>query len=367
MPPGEAVITGVAATTDALYVAQTAGPVSSSASLSNSRGRDAEKPPFDGDVDALARPPATRVLFDLGGWMRFGSYYVYDPNRENSPIRSCNRRANTILRAISCPPDVKAKAPTGRWCPSRSSSRKASPWTAPPTIPSGTARTASPRRLRSAELPWLEQGGVLAIAHVRGGGEYGEDWHQAGIQATKPNTCATSIACAQYLIENKYTSPRLASPAEAPAASSSAARSRAPGPLRRGDRRVAASDSLRSEPAANGVPNIPEFGTVKTEDGFKALYAMNAYHHVKDGVPYPAVLLTTGINDPRVDAWQAAKMTARLQAATSSGKPMLLRVDYDAGHGVGSTKNRALRGAADDSPFCSGSWASPASSRRPCN
>ena len=107
------------------------------------------------------------------------------------------------------------------------------------------------------------------------------------------------------------------------------------------------SDALRFEFSANGVPNIPEFGTVKKEDEFKALLAMSPYHHVKDGVAYPAVLLLTGINDPRVDAWEAGKMAARLQAATSSDKPILLRIDYDAGHGFGSTKKSQYEERAD--------------------
>jgi prolyl oligopeptidase len=103
--------------------------------------------------------------------------------------------------------------------------------------------------------------------------------------------------------------------------------------------RVGDSDSMRSELMASGPANIPEFGTVKEADGFKALYAMDAYQHVKPNA-YPAVFLTTGANDPRVAPWQAAKMTARLQASTTSGKPVLLRVDYDAGHGMGSTKSQ---------------------------
>jgi len=108
---------------------------------------------------------------------------------------------------------------------------------------------------------------------------------------------------------------------------------------------------LRMEFSENGVPNIPEFGSVKTEDGFKALYAMSSYHWVKDGTAYPAVLVTTGVNDPRVDAWQAGKMAARLQAATSSGKPALLRIDYDAGHGMGSTKKQGYEERADEIAF----------------
>jgi len=101
----------------------------------------------------------------------------------------------------------------------------------------------------------------------------------------------------------------------------------------------------------SGPANIPEFGTVKTEEGFQALWRMDAYQHVKDHTPYPGVMLTTGANDPRVAPWQAAKMTARLQAATSSGKPILLRVDYDAGHGLGSTKTQRDEQRADEYAF----------------
>jgi prolyl oligopeptidase len=101
-----------------------------------------------------------------------------------------------------------------------------------------------------------------------------------------------------------------------------------------------------------GETNIPELGSVKSETGFKALYAMSAYHHVKDQAPYPAVLLETGINDPRVDPWQMAKMTARLEAATSSGKPVLLRVDYAGGHGdLGGTREQADERLADEWSF----------------
>jgi prolyl oligopeptidase len=114
---------------------------------------------------------------------------------------------------------------------------------------------------------------------------------------------------------------------------------------------VPVSDALRFESSANGVPNIPEFGTVKTEAGFKALLAMSPYAQVKDGVKYPAVLVTSGFNDPRVDVWEAAKMAARLQAASTSGKPILQRIDYDAGHGYGTTKTQAYEERADTFAF----------------
>jgi prolyl oligopeptidase len=117
---------------------------------------------------------------------------------------------------------------------------------------------------------------------------------------------------------------------------------------------------MRIELSPNGPPNVPEFGSVTTEEGFKGLYAMSAYHHVKDGTRYPAVLLTTGIHDPRVDSWQMAKMAARLQAASTSGKPILLRVDYDAGHGIGSTKAQGIDEQADEWSFLLWQFGDPA-------
>ena len=106
-------------------------------------------------------------------------------------------------------------------------------------------------------------------------------------------------------------------------------------------------DMLRQETTANGVTNINEFGSTKTKPGFESLYAMSAYAHVKHHTLYPAVLLLTGTNDPRVDPWQVTKMTARLQAATSSGKPILLRVQYGGGHQGGTGEEEALEQDAD--------------------
>jgi len=110
---------------------------------------------------------------------------------------------------------------------------------------------------------------------------------------------------------------------------------------------VGALDALRFEFSANGVPNIPEFGTVKNEAQFASLVEMDSLRHVVDGTAYPATLVTTGINDPRVPPWESLKFAARLQAATSSGKPVLLRIDYAAGHGIGSTKSQRQEENAD--------------------
>ncbi|HVJ75973.1 MAG TPA: prolyl oligopeptidase family serine peptidase, partial [Casimicrobiaceae bacterium] len=162
-----------------------------------------------------------------------------------------------------------------------------------------------------------------------------------------------AIACAEWLVANRWTSPAKLSIMGGSAGGIFVGRSITDRPDLFGAAvdQVPISDAVRAEFSANGVPNIPEFGTVKTEEGFKGLYAMSSYHWVKDGVNYPAVLLTTGINDPRVDAHQAAKMAARLQAATKSGKPILLRIDYEAGHGNGTTKKQAYEERADTFAF----------------
>lgn len=114
---------------------------------------------------------------------------------------------------------------------------------------------------------------------------------------------------------------------------------------------VGVLDAVRFETTTNGVPNIAEMGTVTKEDEFKYLYEMSSYHHVKDRTKYPAVLLTHGINDPRVAPWMSAKMTARLQAATVSRRPVIFRVEYDAGHGIGSTRDQYIKETADKFAF----------------
>ena len=203
-------------------------------------------------------------------------------------------------------------------------------------------------------LAWHEKGGVYAVCHVRGGGEYGEEWHLAGKEATKPNTWRDFIACAQYLIDRKYTSPAHLAGEGGSAGGILIGRAFTERPDMFGAAidQVGLSDMLRMETTANGQPNITEFGSTNTEDGFNALFAMSSYHHIKEGTAYPAVLLETGFNDPRVDPWQMAKMTARLEASTASGKPVLLRVEYHGGHGgIGGTERQAQETQADEMSF----------------
>ena len=199
-------------------------------------------------------------------------------------------------------------------------------------------------------LAWLERGGVYAIAHVRGGGEYGQEWHYAGRMATKPNTWLDLIACAEYLVDKGYTAPEHMAPMGGSAGGILAGRSITTRPDLFGAAviEVGLLDTIRFETTTNGVPNIKELGTVTNEEGFKGLLAMSSYHHVREGVTYPATLLTHGYNDPRVNVWMSGKMAARLQAVNgANGPPVLLRVEFDSGHGIGSTREQELSKAAD--------------------
>ena len=207
--------------------------------------------------------------------------------------------------------------------------------------------------LASRFLTLLDDGGVYAVAHVRGGGEFGEDWHQAGRLATKTNTHRDLIACAEYLVRQHWTTPSLLAIAGGSAGGITVgmALTERPDLFRVVLSAVGDSNALRAEQETDGQANSLEYGTTAIESGFKALYAVDATQHVRAGVHYPAVLLTTGMNDPRVAPWQPGKMAAHLQAANPHGRPVLLRVDFDAGHGVGSTKAQRDRELADQMAF----------------
>lgn len=197
---------------------------------------------------------------------------------------------------------------------------------------------------------WYDHAAIIAFAHVRGGGELGEAWHQGGFQATKPNTWKDFIACTQYLVDKGYTKPAklVGWGQSAGGILIGRAIEERPDLFGAAISRVPLADTLRFETTANGPDNIPEFGSVKTEAGFKSLYAMSSYANVKDGVKYPPLMVYAGANDPRVPAWIPAKYAARMQAATASGKPVLLRVDYDAGHtGFDATRDQENRNSAD--------------------
>ncbi|MDX6181526.1 prolyl oligopeptidase family serine peptidase [Flavobacterium sp. Fl-77] len=198
-------------------------------------------------------------------------------------------------------------------------------------------------------LLWVKRGGILAIAHVRGGGELGEKWHLDGQKSTKHNTWKDVIACTEYMIKEGYTNT-----------TKTVIYSRSAGGIFVGRAiterpdlyavaipGVGSMNTVRGENTPNGPVNIPEFGTMKDENDAKALIEMDSYLQLKEGVKYPATLTTAGFNDPRIIVWSPAKFAARLLEVNTSKKPTLLKVDYEAGHFGGASKAKSYEEVAD--------------------
>jgi prolyl oligopeptidase len=345
--PSEAVVISVSVAADAVYVQKLDAGLGRLSRLPFDGGTASEVPlPFDGAIQELFTNPAEAgVYVRAASWTKSPVYLHYDP------------KTNTVADTKIVPPspidfsaitseEVKAKSSDGTLVPLSIIHRRDLKLDGSHSTllhGYGSYGVTYDPGFDPSSLAWLERGGVIAVAHVRGGGEYGEDWHSGGRKATKENTILDFIACAQYLVDHKYTSPgHLAGEGtSAGGITIGGAITGRPALFGAALDNVGMSDDLRAELQINGPANIVEFGTVKNEHDFGHLLAISAYHRIKDHIAYPAVLLTTGINDPRVDPWQMNKMTARLQAATTSGKPVLLRVDYDAGHGgIGATRSQ---------------------------
>ena len=196
---------------------------------------------------------------------------------------------------------------------------------------------------------WFDAGGVYAIANLRGGGEFGEAWHKAGNLTKKQNVFDDFIACAEHLVRSNYTNPKkLAIEGGSNGGLlMGAALTQRPDLFQAVVAHVGIYDMLRSELEPNGAFNVTEFGSVKDKAQFEALFAYSPLHRVKNGVAYPAVLLTTGENDGRVNPYNSRKMAARLQAATRSRRPILLRTSASAGHGMGSSLRDKVAEEAD--------------------
>jgi prolyl oligopeptidase len=213
----------------------------------------------------------------------------------------------------------------------------------------GYGVSMTPRFLGAATRLWLDAGGVFVIANLRGGGEFGEEWHQQGMLTKKQNVFDDFIASAEYLIKSGYTAPqRLAAIGGSNGGLlMGAAFTQRPDLFRAVVSTVGIYDMLRVELDPNGAFNVTEFGTVKNPDEFKALYGYSPYHHVADGAKYPAIFMATGETDGRVNPMHSRKMIARLQAATASGYPVLLSINSHAGHGIGSSLSIRVNQTAD--------------------
>jgi prolyl oligopeptidase len=360
VPEGEAVIEGVSIAKDALYVSLLDGGLSVPGRVAFDDGATLRRIALPEGMSAGyafgAEPDVDGTFVGTASWTRAGRYYAYDPKADKlidtglAPQGKFDNPEGYVSREVRVTRHDGVQVPL-------SIIHKAGLKLdgSNPTLVTGYGSYGMTMYVYydPKNLAWLERGGVLAVAHVRGGGEFGRQWHLAGRMATKPNTWTDFIACCEYLVREGYTSPPKLTGQGVSAGGILIGRAITDRPdlLAAAIVGVGCTDLLRAETTTNGVPNIQEFGTVKTKEGFDALLAMSPYHHVAPGTKYPAVLLTHGINDPRVEPWMSAKLTARLQAASTSGKPVLFRVEHQAGHGIGSTKTQRQEQRADEWAF----------------
>ena len=360
VPAGDLVIDGVATARDAMYVQFQRGGISSIGRVPYAAGSKVEMlalpDGFPSGRIVATHPAVDGIFAATNAWTKAGRTYFYDSatrgfaDTKLNPVGRYDAPAGYASAEVEVPARDGVKVPLSIIFKVGTKHDGSNP-----TLLTGYGSYGINQNVGfdARRLAWLEQGGVIAVAHVRGGGELGQEWHAAGRMATKPNTWRDFIDCGEYLVKEGWTSPKKLAGQGGSAGGITIGRAvtERPDLFAAALFDVGSLDAIRMETTTNGIPNIMEFGTVKKEDEFKALLEMSAYHHVVDGTKYPAVMVTHGINDPRVEPWESAKMTARMQAATASGKPVLFRVDYKAGHGIGSTRAQQQLTLADKWAF----------------
>jgi len=356
LPEGPVVIEDFARARDGLYLRMMDGGIAGLRRL----GRDGKVSdialPFDGTLSALATDATEDgALFAFTGWLSPPDIWSVDAQGRAAPTGLTPRPAI----------DVSAYTTERRFATVRDGTRV--PYSliyrkglerdggTPAWISAygsygitGYTPSFNPRI-----LALIDAGFIVGYAAVRGGGEYGREWHKAGQLMNKPNTWRDLIDVCEELCREKYTAPALLAIGGRSAGGITVGRALTERPelFAAVIDGVGWSNPLRYVAEQNGYGEEPEWGAIREESGYRALKLIDSYQAVRDGVAYPAVLLTTGVTDPRVAPFHVAKMAARLQAASSSGKPVLLRVDFDAGHGIGSTRSQQDREAADTYAF----------------
>lgn len=356
IPAGERVLSSVGIAKDALYVGAMAGVPGQVLRVPFAASPTAEAIAVPADepsasVAAISSEIAG-VFLATRSWTRAARLYAFDPVTGKLTDTTLLPKGKYDAPDWLTSADVKVKSHDGVEVPLSIVYRKDLPRDGShPALLTGYGAYGATIGVRydPVELAWLERGGVLAFAHVRGGGAFGKEWHHAGRKLTKPNTWKDFIACAEYLVREKFTSPQKLAGKGGSAGGILIGRAITERPELFAAAQIAVGcvDMARFETTMNGPPNVPEFGSLAKEDECKALLAMSALHHIRDGERYPAVILTHGVNDPRVEAWMSAKATARFQAASASKRPVIFRVDYHAGHGIGSTKSQRQEELAD--------------------
>ena len=320
---------------------------------SDGSGKDVELPVAAGTVSTRTKGHLFEDIWvSLTGWTLNGARYRYHPGDGTFTVEQLSRRAeypefeDLVVEELMVPSHDGVKVPLSLIY-HKDLKRDGS---APLIIFGyGAYGITNDPSFSPNRMLWCLDGGIWAVAHVRGGGALGDAWRLGGYKSSKPNTWKDLIAVTEYLHQESYSAPEHTSIIGGSAGGILVGRAMTERPdlFRVAMPLVGAMNMVRMEVTPNGPTNIPEFGTVKDSLEFLGLLEMDSYHHIVDGVEYPATLVTAGINDPRVIAWQPAKFAARLQAANASGYPVLFWVDYEAGHGIGNTKSKDWEDLAD--------------------
>jgi len=356
VPESIQVLQGMARGKDGLYLQAMDGGLGRLRRLGNDGKLVEIVLPFDGMLAALAADPAAPgAVMLLSGWLTPMGVWSVDENGRvvdtglapKPPIDvssyASERRFATAKDGTRIPYDLIYKKGLRRNGSNPTFISAYGSYGAPGYRPTFAGRT----------LALIDQGAIIGYAAVRGGGEYGRDWHRAGQLENKPNTWRDLIAVCEDMIASGYTAPSHLAIGGRSAGGITVGRAMTERPdlFAAVVSGVGWHNPLRYVAEPNGYGEEPEWGAISDPAGYRAVKSIDSFHAVVDGTKYPAVLLTTGVTDPRVAPFHPAKMAARLQAATTSGRPVLLRVDFDAGHGMGSTRAQQDDEAADTYAF----------------
>jgi prolyl oligopeptidase len=337
------VIEAIHVASDALYVLARHGAYSQLLRIpAGSTAIEEVTLPFPGHIgEAFTDPRVAGVTLGLSSMVTPPTEFTYHPAAKSFSDLKLGSHGE-FAAADYVVSDLKAKAADGMLVPLslvQPKSAKGAQITIIEAYGSYGISELADFSIRRAEA--MRKGITYGVCHVRGGGELGEQWRLGGKDANKHNTWGDLIACSEYLIARGVTSPAKLFILGGSAGGITMGRSMTERPdLFAGViDLVPSANTLRAEFTAGGPANIPEFGSITDAAGLANLYEMDSIQHVKKGTQYPAVMITTGLNDPRVAPWEPAKIAAALQASGTS-KPVLLRIDEEAGHGIGSTKTQ---------------------------
>ena len=356
VPQGSLVIEDIDLARDGLYLTLMDGGIYRLRRLARTGQLTDVELPFDGTISTLAATPQEDgALLSLEGWLTAPDIWSVDARGHMSATGLIPKPPIDVSPYES--QRLFARAKDGTRIPYSLLYRKglrldgATPaWI---SAYGSYGISAYTPKFAPKTLALIDAGCIVGYADVRGGGEYGREWHKAGQLTNKPNTWRDLIAVCEDLCARQYTSAsRLAiGGRSAGGITVGRALTERPDLFAAVIDGVGWSNPLRYVAEQNGYGEEPEWGAISDPAGYRALKSIDSYQAVRDGTKYPAVLLTTGVTDPRVAPFHVAKMTARLQAASTSGKPILLRVDFDAGHGIGSTRAQQDREAVDSYLF----------------